>query len=194
MLGALPSIDANVSNSLLPFVDSEIRPGLILWLILDVALAGKQYSDLGRLTDSMVLVLLFHAIYIFDAVYNEAGIMTQMDITTDGFGFMLSVGDLPWVPFTYCLQARYLAYYPLDLGVTFTCAILAVNALGYYIFRVSNAEKNDFRNGKNPKSRPMLPLRLKGSDSDRSNAYKGPFLIVLSQTSRTWRRNAVLTS
>lgn len=28
-----------------------------------------------------------------------------MDITTDGFGFMLAFGDLSWVPFTYSLQA-----------------------------------------------------------------------------------------
>lgn len=31
-------------------------------------------------------------------------ILTTMDITTDGFGFMLVFGDLAWVPFTYSLQ------------------------------------------------------------------------------------------
>lgn len=30
-----------------------------------------------------------------------------MDITTDGFGYMLAFGDLAWLPFTYSLQARY---------------------------------------------------------------------------------------
>lgn len=76
-----------------------------------------------------------------------------MDITTDGFGFMLAIGDLTWVPFTYSLQARYLAFHPVELGPMYTVAILAVNLLGYWIFRSSNGEKNDFRNGKNPKSR-----------------------------------------
>ena len=33
-------------------------------------------------------------------------ILTTMDITTDGFGYMLAFGDLAWVPFTYSLQAR----------------------------------------------------------------------------------------
>jgi delta14-sterol reductase len=75
-----------------------------------------------------------------------------MDITTDGFGYMLAAGDLFWVPFTYSLQARYLAFHPVDLGPMRTAAVLAVNALGYYIFRVANGEKNDFRNGRNPKS------------------------------------------
>jgi delta14-sterol reductase len=75
-----------------------------------------------------------------------------MDITTDGFGFMLAVGDLAWVPFTYSLQARYLAFNQIELGPFWTCVIFAVHALGYWIFRDSNNEKNEFRNGRNPKS------------------------------------------
>ena len=75
-----------------------------------------------------------------------------MDITTDGFGFMLSVGDLLWVPFVYSLQARYLAFHPVELGPVGVAGVLATNALGYYIFRAANGEKKDFRNGRNPKS------------------------------------------
>ncbi len=75
-----------------------------------------------------------------------------MDITTDGFGFMLAVGDLLWVPFVYSLQARYLAFHPVELGPVRTAAVLCVNLLGYWIFRGANGEKNDFRNGRNPKS------------------------------------------
>jgi hypothetical protein len=65
---------------------------------------------------------------------------------------MLAVGDLLWVPFVYSLQARYLVFQPKDLGHAWSAAILAVNFLGYYIFRTSNNEKNEFRNGRNPKS------------------------------------------
>jgi hypothetical protein len=79
-----------------------------------------------------------------------------MDITTDGFGFMLAVGDLLWVPFVYSLQARYLAFNPVELGPLRSALVFAVHGLGYYIFRTANAEKNDFRNGKNPKSKPVL--------------------------------------
>lgn len=104
----------------------------------------------------MILVVLFHGWYVIDGLYNEPAILTTMDITTDGFGFMLSVGDLTWVPFVYSLQARYLAFVPLDLGLLATIGVLAVNGLGYYIFRTSNGEKNDFRNGKNPKNLTFL--------------------------------------
>ena len=47
-----------------------------------------------------------------DALWAEKAILTTMDITTDGFGFMLAFGDLAWVPFTYSLQARYLVEHP----------------------------------------------------------------------------------
>ena len=64
---------------------------------------------------------------------------------------MLSVGDLAWLPFTYCLQARFLAFHPIHLGWFGVLAILAVQFTGYYIFRVANLEKNEFRHGRNPK-------------------------------------------
>jgi len=76
-----------------------------------------------------------------------------MDITTDGFGYMLAAGDLLWVPFTYSLQARYLAFEHVELGAVGTGIVVLVAFTGYWIFRSANGEKNDFRNGRNPKSR-----------------------------------------
>ncbi|KAJ6619559.1 ERG4/ERG24 ergosterol biosynthesis protein [Mycena sp. CBHHK59/15] len=116
---------------------NELRPGLILWTLIDINMVCEQATrrgGLGQVTDSLWLVLLFHGLYVADALYNEPGIFTQMDITTDGFGFMLAVGDLAWVPFVYCLQARYLVFNPIELGPIWATTI------------------NDFRNGKNPKN------------------------------------------
>ena len=42
--------------------------------------------------------------YVWDALYNEKAILTTMDITTEGFGYMLAFGDLTWVPFIYSCQ------------------------------------------------------------------------------------------
>ncbi|KAH9042115.1 ERG4/ERG24 ergosterol biosynthesis protein [Lactarius pseudohatsudake] len=115
---------------------NELRPGMILWLLIDISMACAQAARLeGRITDSMILVIFFQALYITDALYNEPAVLTTMDIIYDGFGFMLSVGDLLWVPFVYSLQARYLVFRPLELGYAWSAAILAVNFLGYYIFR-----------------------------------------------------------
>lgn len=133
---------------------NELRPGLILWVLCNVSSACKQLTYRGTWlpTDSMILVLLFQGIYVVDGIYNERALLTTMDVTTEGFGFMLSIGDLAWVPFTYSIQARYLAFNPIELGLFWSSVIFAVHALGFWIFRDSNNEKNDFRNGKNPKN------------------------------------------
>ncbi|THV07352.1 ERG4/ERG24 ergosterol biosynthesis protein [Dendrothele bispora CBS 962.96] len=133
---------------------NELRPGLILWALIDISMACEQAVRRGgfaNVTDSMWLVLLFQIGYVGDGLYNEPAIFTTMDIITDGFGFMLSVGDLAWVPFVYSLQARYLVFNQVELGPVATALVVILDGTGYYIFRAANGEKNDFRNGKNPK-------------------------------------------
>lgn len=127
----------------------ELRPGLLLWLILDLAFMAQQHRNFGRVTDSIILVTLAQGFYILDSYYMEPAILTTIDITTDGFGVMLSFGDLVWVPFTYSIQARYLATYPVVLGMWGVLAVLAVQSVGYYMFRTINNEKNRFRTNPN---------------------------------------------
>ncbi|CAO3663389.1 unnamed protein product [Umbelopsis ramanniana] len=123
----------------------ELRPNLIGWLLMDICMAAKQYTNIGRLTNSMVLVVLAQVLYIVDALYNESAILTTMDITTDGFGFMLAFGNLCWVPMVYCMQARYLVDFPVDLNYLQVAVIVGLLAGGYYIFRAANGEKDKFR-------------------------------------------------
>lgn len=61
---------------------TELRPGLIGWFLLNICMALKQYSNLERVTNSMILVVLFQGFYILDALWNEASILSTMDITT----------------------------------------------------------------------------------------------------------------
>ncbi|KAI9838001.1 MAG: hypothetical protein M1819_006155 [Sarea resinae] len=130
----------------------ELRPGMLGWMILDFTFIAQQYKRYGFVSDSIVLITLFQSIYVLDALWMEPAILTTMDITTDGFGFMLAFGDLVWVPFIYSLQTRYLAVYPVQLGLWGTLGVLAVQATGYYIFRSTNNEKNRFRTDpKDPK-------------------------------------------
>ena len=49
----------------------ELRPGLIGWLVLNFCSMVKQYSQIGAITDSMVLVQFFQAWYVFDSLVNE---------------------------------------------------------------------------------------------------------------------------
>ncbi|KAG0149133.1 hypothetical protein CROQUDRAFT_59670 [Cronartium quercuum f. sp. fusiforme G11] len=139
---------------------NEMRPGLILWALLDFCWIVKQASNFGRISNSILLTFGFQLWYVFDAEINEDTILTQMDITTDGFGFMLSVGDLTWVPFTYSLQLVYLSFHPIDLTTSQLGGILLVQLIGYYIFRTSNEEKNNFRvKQSNPKKLTFIETK-----------------------------------
>lgn len=123
----------------------ELRPGLIGWVVLNLGCAFKQYENLGYVSLPMMAVNLFEALYVWDALYNERAILTTMDVTTDGFGFMLAFGDLAWVPFTYTLQARYLVDHDPNLSVYTVLIICAINFIGYTIFRGANSQKDAFR-------------------------------------------------
>ena len=93
-----------------------------------------------------------------------------MDITTDGFGYMLAFGDLSWVPFGFStitrwvsdscepynlisshacypprVACRFLVDYPQDLSPLMVALVIGVKALGYYIFRGANGQKDTFR-------------------------------------------------
>lgn len=125
----------------------ELRPGMLLWLLLNLASMHHQWLTYGEVSDSMWLVVGLQTFYIFDGVLNEEGCLTMMDITTDGFGFMLSFGDLALVPFAYSLQARYLAVHPVDLGLEYSIFIVLLGAIGFYIFKASNNQKSRFRQG-----------------------------------------------
>ncbi|KAI4946503.1 Delta(14)-sterol reductase [Alternaria rosae] len=127
----------------------ELRPGMLGWIILDLAFIMQQYRNFGRVTDSILLVTVAHTVYTFDALFMEPAILTTIDIIADGFGMMLSFGDLVWVPFTYSIQTRYLSNYPVDLGPVGIAGVLAVQGIGYYIFRSVNNEKNRFRTDPN---------------------------------------------
>jgi Delta14-sterol reductase len=94
---------------------------------------------------------------VWDALYHESAILTTMDITTDGFGFMLCFGDLSWVPFIYSFHARYLVDHDPHLTCGQVLCILSIYALGFYIFRSANSEKDAFR--RNPSAPEVAHLR-----------------------------------
>lgn len=125
----------------------EMRPGLLLWVVINLAMAHHQYLKYGYVTDSMILVNFFQNYYVIEGTFYESKLLNMMDVTTDGLGFMLMFGDLVVVPFSYTLQARYLADHPYILGPYKSAAIVLLYVIGYVIFRQSNNQKNSFRDG-----------------------------------------------
>ncbi|XP_029470002.1 delta(14)-sterol reductase [Rhinatrema bivittatum] len=123
----------------------ELRPGLIGWGMINLAMLMKETELRGSPSLAMILVNAFQLLYVVDALWNEEAILTTIDIIHDGFGFMLVFGDLAWVPFTYSLQAYFLVNHPHELSMLSAIGILALNTLGYAIFRGANSQKNTFR-------------------------------------------------
>ncbi|ELQ33203.1 Delta(14)-sterol reductase [Pyricularia oryzae Y34] len=127
----------------------EMRPGLTGWILLNCANIAKQYRNYGFVSDSILFTTAVQAYYVLEGQYMETGILTMMDITTDGLGFMLTFGDIAWLPFLYSTQTRYLSTYPVTLGPAGLAIVSAVFATGLYIFRSSNSQKNLFRRDPN---------------------------------------------
>lgn len=170
----------------------ELRPGMLLWLLINLSCLHHHYLKTGKINDALLLVNVLQGFYIFDGVLNEEGVLTMMDITTDGFGFMLAFGDLTLVPFTYSLQARYLSVSPIDLDTYRILSIVGIMALGFYIFHSTNKQKSEFRQGKLPHLKSIetkrgTKLLCDGwwAKSQHIN-YLGDWLISLSWCLTTW--------
>jgi len=123
----------------------ELRPGLIGWTLLNLGMAAKQYETTGSVSGPMIAVNVLQGLYVWDALFQERAILSTMDITTDGFGFMLAFGDLAWVPFSYGLQARYIADHNPTYADSYLAGCCALGLAGYCIFRGSNSQKDAFR-------------------------------------------------
>lgn len=140
----------------------ETRPGLTGWALLDLAFIAQQFRNYGYLSDSIVFTAAVQIFYILYGQYNEDRILTMMDMTTDGLGFMLTFGDIVWVPFLYSTQCRYLAIHPVRLGWAGLLGVSLVFALGLHIFRASNLQKSAFRaNPEDPSIKGLSYIQTK---------------------------------
>ena len=124
----------------------EARPGMILWVLIDLSLAAQQHALHGTISNAMWIVCFFQILYVADYFWFEDAILTTWDIKHEPFGFMLGWGCLVWVPFVYSLQPLYLVSHPEPLPAWAALAIVALNLLGFWIFRSSNLQKHRFRN------------------------------------------------
>lgn len=130
----------------------EIRPGLLGWSLMNFAWVAQQYRTYGFVTNSIAFISAAQLVYVADCWWNEPAILTTIDIITDGFGFMLAFGDVAWLPFVYSLQTRYLAVYPVSVSPLAMAGIFGIIGIAFSIFRLSNSQKNAFRNDPNDAS------------------------------------------
>ncbi|KAJ2665870.1 erg24, C-14 sterol reductase [Coemansia sp. RSA 1199] len=127
----------------------ELRPGIMGWVLLNTSFAIRQYTQFGSVSNSMWLAIVPQIAYCIDTLVFERNVLTTMDIVTDGFGWMLSFGDLTWVPVMYSLQARFLAFHPVHHSSPMAAFIAVLAVASFLVFRLSNSEKNAFRTDPN---------------------------------------------
>lgn len=149
----------------------EARPGLLLWMLVDLSFAWAQHRTYGFVSLSMVLVCGFQLLYVIDYFSNEPAILTTMDIKHERFGYMLAFGDLVWVPMTYSLQAAYLVHHAHDLSLPAAVGIIALNLGGLALFRAVNNQKNRFR-------RDPDGARIWGRPAEYLDTARGSQLLV----------------
>ncbi|XP_051880913.1 delta(14)-sterol reductase LBR [Pristis pectinata] len=151
----------------------ELRPGLMGWVVINLGLLFAEMKVQNRDVPSLAMILVncFQLLYVLDALWNEAGILTTMDIVHEGFGYMLAFGDLVWVPFVYSLQAFYLVNHPNELSWPLALAIIALNTVGYIIFRAANSQKNAFR--RNPHDPKLAHLKTIPTATGKSLIVSG---------------------
>jgi len=139
------------------------RPGLTGWVLLNWSFMAAQYfgcshssteitcsesGDWSRVSPSMWIICLTHWYYIFDYNWNEPAYLTTTDIRHDLFGWMLTYGDLGFLPWYYSISfALYLACLDQQLLDNYTqSAIAAAGFLfGMSMFRITNSQKDLFR-------------------------------------------------
>ncbi|KAI8903513.1 ergosterol biosynthesis ERG4/ERG24 [Gorgonomyces haynaldii] len=118
------------------------RPGIIAWTLINASFAAAQYQKIGYITNSMILLNILHAVYVLDFFYNEDWYLRTIDICHDHFGYYLAWGDTVWLPFMYTLQSHFLLRNPVDLSTPYFAATALLGAVGYYIFRTVNNQKD----------------------------------------------------
>jgi len=67
---------------------NELRPGLILWVLINISLVCEQATRRGGLanvTDSMWLVLAFQTWYVADGLYNEVCDISSLERSAEAW-------------------------------------------------------------------------------------------------------------
>lgn len=118
---------------------------MIFWLVLNLSFLACQLEKHGEVTSRMWAYQISTGIYILDYFWNEPKMLTTWDIISEEFGYMLVFGDYVFIPFVFSIQCHYLLEYPDYPSLLFAVPIVLLYLLGYYIFRTSNSQKNQFK-------------------------------------------------
>ncbi|VDI50187.1 lamin-B receptor [Mytilus galloprovincialis] len=123
------------------------RSGIIGWILMNFINISKAFDNGDRPSVTLLIVAGFQLLYVADYFWFEDGILVSRDIVHEHLGYNLLVQFL-MIPFCFAVQTRYLMMTKYELPWYCLLAVSILNLIGYWIYRGSNSEKNNFR--KNP--------------------------------------------
>eukprot|EP01027_Heterolobosea_sp_BB2_P011046 GEZU01016114.1.p1 GENE.GEZU01016114.1~~GEZU01016114.1.p1 ORF type:complete len:439 (+),score=132.76 GEZU01016114.1:174-1490(+) len=124
---------------------TNCRFGMMSWAILTLAFAGKQYENIGYISDSLLVCAALQMIYITKFFHWETGYLSTIDIMHDRAGFYICWGCLVWVPSLYTIHTFYLAHHAITLGTPLALAIFALGVISIAINYDTDRQRQHFR-------------------------------------------------
>jgi len=122
-----------------------LRPGMMGWTMINLSVASLQYHKYGYLSDAMILHNIMAFIYVADYFFFEERMLSTWDIIAEHWGFMLVFADLWFIPVMFSIQPWYLVDQLEPISIGYKLMIIVIFLTGYYIFRISNLEKDQFK-------------------------------------------------
>ena len=110
----------------------SFRLGLITWLLFNLIFCFEAIEKNSKV-NALFLVSFLQLVYVGDALWHEHRYLSTMDITQEGFGFMLAFGEFAFVPFVYTLTTRYLYVNSLVCS-SITYSAISATVLFYAFF------------------------------------------------------------
>lgn len=121
------------------------RPSLIGLGLVNVAFAFAQWERHGRLATPLILFEVFTLLYIANYFHFEHGMLSTWDVLEERFGWALVWGDLVLVPLFYSLPGWYLVDRLVPMSAPAVIGLVAMYALGFWLFRGANQQKHRFK-------------------------------------------------
>lgn len=165
------------------------RPSLIGLALLNGTFAFVQYEKHGMVSNAMLAYQTMTLFYLLSSFEYENGLLSMWDMIEERFGFMLIWGDFALVPFFYCIPVYFLVDQTDPMPLHWIGALLVMYALGFWMFRGTNSQKNKFKTNPNARIWGKKPETIDGRllvsgfwGIGRKLNYTGEILIYLSWT------------
>lgn len=121
------------------------RPSLIGLGLVDLSFAFVQYERHGFVSMPMWLFQAGTLVYLANYFQFEHGMLFTWDVLEERFGWALVWGDYAFVPFFYSLPGWYLVDRVEPMAPATVLGLVALYALGFWLFRGANQQKHRFK-------------------------------------------------